>query len=83
MLVAAAGRARCVTAAMVKPGAVVVDVGSNRSTEGRVAGDVDLADVRRVPSRVTPLPGGVATIAIIMPLKNTLRAAERASSAAA
>lgn len=83
MLVVAAGRPRFVTAAMVKPGAVVVGVGSNRSADGRVAGDVDLADVRRVPSRVTPLPGGFGSIAIVMPRENTRRAAKRASPATA
>ncbi|MFZ5556648.1 MAG: bifunctional methylenetetrahydrofolate dehydrogenase/methenyltetrahydrofolate cyclohydrolase FolD [Pseudomonadota bacterium] len=81
ILVVAAGRPGLVTADMVKPGAVVVDVGVNRPAGGRIVGDVDFDGVRRVASRITPVPGGVGPMTITMLLENTLRAAERAAAA--
>lgn len=77
ILAVAAGRPRLITADMVKPGAVVVDVGINRSAGGMIVGDVDFDGVREVASRVTPVPGGVGPMTITMLLENTLRAAER------
>lgn len=74
ILVAAIGRARYVTADMVRPGAVVVDVGINR-TETGLCGDVDFAAVAEVASHITPVPGGVGPLTITMLLKNTLTAA--------
>ena len=74
ILVAAVGRPKLVTADMVKPGAVVIDVGINRTAEGLV-GDVDFAAVREVASMITPVPGGVGPLTITMLLHNTLSAA--------
>lgn len=74
ILVVAIGRAKFVTADMVKPGAVVVDVGMNRTDEG-LRGDVDFDAVREVASRITPVPGGVGPLTIAMLLRNTLTAA--------
>ncbi|MDQ6886355.1 MAG: bifunctional methylenetetrahydrofolate dehydrogenase/methenyltetrahydrofolate cyclohydrolase FolD [Gemmatimonadota bacterium] len=85
VLIAAAGQPRMITAAMVKPGAVVIDVGINRiadpSTKSgtRLVGDVDFAGVREIASLLTPVPGGVGPMTIAMLLVNTLRAAKRAS----
>jgi methylenetetrahydrofolate dehydrogenase (NADP+) / methenyltetrahydrofolate cyclohydrolase len=83
ILIVAIGRPRMVTADMVKPGAVVIDVGVNR-VEDRTAkkgyalvGDVDFEGVRKVASKITPVPGGVGPMTIAMLLSNTLRAAER------
>jgi methylenetetrahydrofolate dehydrogenase (NADP+)/methenyltetrahydrofolate cyclohydrolase len=75
ILIVAIGRARFVTADMVKPGAVVVDVGMNR-VEGKLCGDVDYAAVREVASYITPVPGGVGPLTVTMLLLNTLKAAE-------
>ncbi|WP_300339434.1 bifunctional methylenetetrahydrofolate dehydrogenase/methenyltetrahydrofolate cyclohydrolase FolD [Accumulibacter sp.] len=77
ILVAALGRARFVTAEMVKPGAVVIDVGINRLPDGRLCGDVDFGPVSEVASAITPVPGGVGPMTITMLLANTLEAAER------
>jgi methylenetetrahydrofolate dehydrogenase (NADP+)/methenyltetrahydrofolate cyclohydrolase len=74
ILIAAIGRPSYVTPEMVKPGAVVVDVGINRTAEGLV-GDVDFAAVREVAGAITPVPGGVGPLTIAMLLKNTLAAA--------
>jgi methylenetetrahydrofolate dehydrogenase (NADP+)/methenyltetrahydrofolate cyclohydrolase len=74
ILVVAIGRPKFVTADMVKPGAVVVDVGINRTDEG-VVGDVDFDAVREVASAITPVPGGVGPLTIAMLLQNTLAAA--------
>jgi methylenetetrahydrofolate dehydrogenase (NADP+)/methenyltetrahydrofolate cyclohydrolase len=74
ILVAAIGRPRFVTAGMVKPGAVVIDVGINRTDDGLV-GDVDFAPVSEVASAITPVPGGVGPMTIAMLLRNTLEAA--------
>ena len=76
ILVAAVGKAGFVTADMVKPGAVVIDVGINR-VDGRVRGDVDFDTVKEVASWITPVPGGVGKMTITMLLANTVEAAER------
>jgi methylenetetrahydrofolate dehydrogenase (NADP+)/methenyltetrahydrofolate cyclohydrolase len=77
IVVVAIGRAKFLTAAMVKPGAVVVDVGMNRVPgEKQPCGDVDFAAVREVASAITPVPGGVGPMTITMLLHNTLRAAQ-------
>lgn len=84
ILVAAIGRPRFVTAAMVKPGAVVIDVGINRLQEGadagKLCGDVDFESVKEVASAITPVPGGVGPMTITMLLGNTLEAAERTAN---
>ena len=72
ILIVAIGRPKFVTADMVKPGAVVVDVGINRTEEG-VVGDVDFDAVREVAGAITPVPGGVGPLTIAMLLRNTLR----------
>lgn len=76
ILVAAVGKAGFVTKDMVKPGAVVIDVGINR-VDGKVKGDVDFDEVSEVASWITPVPGGVGKMTIAMLLENTLEAAER------
>jgi methylenetetrahydrofolate dehydrogenase (NADP+)/methenyltetrahydrofolate cyclohydrolase len=78
ILVVAAGKPGLVTGEMVKPGAVVVDVGINRMPDGRLAGDVDFQSVLGTASRVTPVPGGVGPMTITMLLENTIASAERA-----
>ena len=78
VIVAAVGKRNVLTADMVKPGAVVIDVGMNRNDEGKLCGDVDFAGVREVASWITPVPGGVGPMTITMLLVNTLEAAERA-----
>ena len=75
ILVAAIGRARFVTADMIRPGAIVIDVGINR-VEGKLAGDVDFAAAQDVAGWITPVPGGVGPMTIAMLMKNTLLAAE-------
>jgi methylenetetrahydrofolate dehydrogenase (NADP+)/methenyltetrahydrofolate cyclohydrolase len=75
ILIAAIGRPKFVTADMVKPGSVVIDVGINRTAEG-VVGDVDFEAVRHVAAMITPVPGGVGPLTVTMLLHNTLRAAE-------
>lgn len=75
ILVAAVGRPRLITADMVKPGAVVVDVGINR-IDGRLVGDVDFEGVSRVAGRISPVPGGVGPLTVAMLLSNTVLAAE-------
>jgi methylenetetrahydrofolate dehydrogenase (NADP+)/methenyltetrahydrofolate cyclohydrolase len=77
LIVAAVGRARMLTAEMVKPGAVVIDVGMNRDADGRLCGDVDFPQVSQVASFITPVPGGVGPMTITMLLVNTLESAER------
>jgi methylenetetrahydrofolate dehydrogenase (NADP+)/methenyltetrahydrofolate cyclohydrolase len=66
-----------IAADMVKPGAIVIDVGINRLTDGRLVGDVDFASVSQVASAITPVPGGVGPMTIAMLLINTLESAER------
>jgi methylenetetrahydrofolate dehydrogenase (NADP+)/methenyltetrahydrofolate cyclohydrolase len=78
ILVAAVGRPKLITADMVKPGAVVIDVGINRLPDGKLVGDVDFAGVRGVASRLSPVPGGVGPMTITMLLENTIRGAELA-----
>lgn len=75
ILIVAIGRAKFVMADMVRPGAVVVDVGINR-VDGGVVGDVDFAAVREVAEAITPVPGGIGPLTIAMLLKNTLLAAQ-------
>jgi methylenetetrahydrofolate dehydrogenase (NADP+)/methenyltetrahydrofolate cyclohydrolase len=87
ILIVAAGRARLVTADMVKPGAVVIDVGMNRIADPsagsgtRLVGDVDFDGVRQVASLITPVPRGVGPMTIAMLLRNTVRAAQRSAGA--
>jgi methylenetetrahydrofolate dehydrogenase (NADP+)/methenyltetrahydrofolate cyclohydrolase len=83
IVVAAVGKRNVLTADMVKPGAVVIDVGMNRNDEGKLCGDVDFAGVREVASHITPVPGGVGPMTITMLLVNTMEAAERAADQAA
>jgi len=78
VIVAAVGRRGLVTADMVRPGAVVIDVGMNRDEQGRLCGDVDFEAVRQVAGWITPVPGGVGPMTRAMLLVNTLQAAERA-----
>jgi methylenetetrahydrofolate dehydrogenase (NADP+)/methenyltetrahydrofolate cyclohydrolase len=80
VVVAAVGRRNTVTAAMVKPGAIVIDVGINRNEAGKLCGDVDFAGVSAVAGWLTPVPGGVGPMTIAMLLANTLQAAEQAAS---
>ena len=77
ILVAAAGRAKLVTGAMVKPGACVIDVGINRLADGKLAGDVDFESVKQVAGWITPVPGGVGPMTIAMLLENCVNAASR------
>jgi methylenetetrahydrofolate dehydrogenase (NADP+)/methenyltetrahydrofolate cyclohydrolase len=79
VIVAAVGKRNVLTADMVKPGAVVLDVGMNRNDEGKLCGDVEFEGVKEVASHITPVPGGVGPMTITMLLVNTLEAAERAS----
>jgi methylenetetrahydrofolate dehydrogenase (NADP+)/methenyltetrahydrofolate cyclohydrolase len=81
ILVAAVGRAKLVGAAMVKPGACVIDVGINRLPDGKLAGDVDYDAVKQVAGWITPVPGGVGPMTIAMLLENCLSAAAREKSA--
>ncbi|MDO8371061.1 MAG: bifunctional methylenetetrahydrofolate dehydrogenase/methenyltetrahydrofolate cyclohydrolase FolD [Pseudomonadota bacterium] len=77
VVVAAVGKRNVLTADMVKPGAVVIDVGMNRNDEGKLCGDVDFDGVKEVAGWITPVPGGVGPMTITMLLVNTLEAAER------
>ena len=76
IIVAAIGHPRFVTADMVKPGAVVIDVGINRLETGKICGDVDFDNVEPIASYITPVPGGVGPMTITMLMKNTLTAAK-------
>ncbi len=80
VIVAAVGKRNVVTPDMVKPGAVVLDVGMNRNDAGKLCGDVDFEGVRQVAGYITPVPGGVGPMTITMLLINTLEAAERAAT---
>ena len=80
VIVAAVGKRNVLTADMVKPGAVVLDVGMNRDDAGKLCGDVDFAGVRQVAGHITPVPGGVGPMTITMLLVNTIEAAEREAS---
>jgi len=77
ILVAAIGKAQFVKADMVKPGAVVIDVGINRLGDGRLVGDVDFEPVKKRAGWLSPVPGGVGPMTIAMLLANTLEAAKR------
>ena len=79
VIVAAVGKLNVLTADMVKPGAVVIDVGMNRNAEGKLCGDVDFEGVKQVAGWITPVPGGVGPMTRAMLLVNTLEAAERSS----
>ena len=76
VIVAAVGKRNVLTADMVKPGAVVLDVGMNRNDAGKLCGDVDFEGVRQVASHITPVPGGVGPMTITMLMMNTLLAAQ-------
>jgi methylenetetrahydrofolate dehydrogenase (NADP+)/methenyltetrahydrofolate cyclohydrolase len=80
VVVAAVGKRNVLTADMVKPGAVVIDVGMNRDEAGKLCGDVDFAGVREVAGWITPVPGGVGPMTRAMLLVNTLEAAQRATA---
>ncbi|MFA7624264.1 MAG: tetrahydrofolate dehydrogenase/cyclohydrolase catalytic domain-containing protein, partial [Pusillimonas sp.] len=79
VLVVATGRPNMISGDMVKPGAVVIDVGINRLSDGRLTGDVDYDSARQVAAAITPVPGGVGPMTIAMLLVNTLEAAERSA----
>ena len=76
ILVAAVGRAKLIKADMVKPGAVVIDVGMNRDENGKLCGDVDFAEVKEIAGSITPVPGGVGPMTIAMLMQNTVLAAQ-------
>ena len=80
VIVAAVGQRNTVTADMVKPGAVVIDVGMNRNEAGKLCGDVDFEAVRHIAGHITPVPGGVGPMTIAMLLVNTLESARRTLS---
>jgi methylenetetrahydrofolate dehydrogenase (NADP+) / methenyltetrahydrofolate cyclohydrolase len=77
VVVVAVGRRNTLTADMVKPGAVVIDVGMNRNEQNKLAGDVDFAGVREVAGHITPVPGGVGPMTVTMLMVNTVESAER------
>jgi methylenetetrahydrofolate dehydrogenase (NADP+)/methenyltetrahydrofolate cyclohydrolase len=77
VVIAAVGRANTVTAGMIKPGAMVIDVGINRNAEGKLCGDVDFDGVAPIAGYISPVPGGVGPMTITMLLVNTIEAAER------
>jgi methylenetetrahydrofolate dehydrogenase (NADP+) / methenyltetrahydrofolate cyclohydrolase len=81
VVIAAVGKRNVLTADMVKPGAVVIDVGMNRNEQGKLCGDVDFEGVREVAGWITPVPGGVGPMTRAMLLVNTLDAAERSAKA--
>jgi len=82
VIVAAVGKRNVLTADMVKPGAVIIDVGMNRNDEGKLCGDVDFDGVKEVAGFITPVPGGVGPMTIAMLLVNTLESAERSLKSA-
>ena len=81
ILVAAIGKPKIITGDMIKPGAIVIDVGINRLPDGKLCGDVDFESAKEVASFITPVPGGVGPMTITMLLANTLESAERAINA--
>ena len=83
VIVAAVGKRNVLTADMVRPGAVVIDVGMNRNDEGKLCGDVDFDGVKQVAGWITPVPGGVGPMTRAMLLVNTLTAAERTAGPSA
>jgi methylenetetrahydrofolate dehydrogenase (NADP+) / methenyltetrahydrofolate cyclohydrolase len=82
VVVVAVGRRNTLTADMVKPGAIVIDVGMNRNDAGKLCGDVDFDAIKQVASHITPVPGGVGPMTITMLLVNTIEAAERVAASA-
>jgi methylenetetrahydrofolate dehydrogenase (NADP+) / methenyltetrahydrofolate cyclohydrolase len=80
VVVAAVGKVNVLTADMIKPGAVVIDVGMNRNAEGKLCGDVDYEGCKEVAGYITPVPGGVGPMTITMLLVNTMEAAERTAA---
>ncbi len=78
ILVVATGKAQMVTGDMIKPGAVVIDIGINRLPDGRLVGDVDFESAKEVAGLITPVPGGVGPMTIAILMANTIQAAERA-----
>ncbi|WP_284336552.1 bifunctional methylenetetrahydrofolate dehydrogenase/methenyltetrahydrofolate cyclohydrolase FolD [Comamonas sp. NoAH] len=80
IVVAAVGKLNVLTAEMIKPGAVVIDVGMNRNAEGKLCGDVDYEGCKEVAGYITPVPGGVGPMTITMLLVNTMEAAERTAA---
>lgn len=81
VLVVATGKPDMITGDMIKPGAVVIDVGINRKADGKLTGDVEFASASQVAGAITPVPGGVGPMTIAMLLVNTLEAAERVAQA--
>src|SRR5690606_16046053 len=81
VLVVATGRPDMITGDMIKPGAVVIDVGINRKADGKLTGDVEFDSARKVAGAITPVPGGVGPMTIAMRLANSVEAAERAAQA--
>jgi methylenetetrahydrofolate dehydrogenase (NADP+)/methenyltetrahydrofolate cyclohydrolase len=79
ILVVAAGIPKAVTADMVTPGVVVIDVGTNKGPDGRLVGDVDFEQVSKVAAAITPVPGGVGPMTVAMLMANVATAAERAA----
>jgi len=77
ILVSAVGKAGFITSGMIKPGAVVVDIGISRDADGKIKGDVDFEAVKGVAGAITPMPGGVGPMTIAQLLKNTLLAAQK------
>ncbi len=80
ILIVAAGQAGAITADMVMPGVVVIDVGTNRGPDGTLVGDVDFEGVSKVAGAITPVPGGVGPMTVAMLMSNTVTAAERAAA---
>ena len=81
ILVAAVGKPKMITGDMIRPGAVVIDVGINRLPDGKLCGDVDFESAKKVAAFITPVPGGVGPMTITMLLANTLESAERTTNA--
>jgi methylenetetrahydrofolate dehydrogenase (NADP+)/methenyltetrahydrofolate cyclohydrolase len=77
VLIAAVGKPKMITGDMIKPGAVVIDVGINRLPDGKLCGDVDFESAKEVASLITPVPGGVGPMTITMLLANTIESADR------
>lgn len=75
ILIAAVGRAKIITADMVKPGAAVIDVGMNRDENGKLCGDVDFESVSKIAGAITPVPGGVGPMTVALLMRNTAEAA--------
>ena len=75
ILIATVGRAKMITADMVKPGAAVIDVGMNRDKNGKLCGDVDFGSVSKIAGAITPVPGGVGLMTVAMLMRNTAEAA--------